>query len=361
MIKDGAVTITIEVFPAEEGDALLVTLGEISPFVMLVDAGRQKTGIALAGELSRRRLVVDLFVVTHVDRDHIEGALSLLSKLDGAFEIKEIWFNGYRHLTPNGCELEPQGAAMGNRLESLIVSGRIGWNSFQNGGPVLAGQVYGVREETRISVLGPSPADLTALRPVWESECHKANLIPGEEPPALPLVLESQGADPPFDLEALSASVFKEDLSPSNKSSIALLVEHAGQTVLLPGDAVPSQIIKSVQEILDARGTGSVLTVNALKLAHHGSRANLSHGLMRLLHASAYLVSTNGAYFGHPDPESIARIVCHHRDNGLEPPRFFFNYASRHTSPWLKREVIGPYESAGPQPGETSVHWTSRG
>ena len=45
--------------------------------------------------------VINLLVVTHVDNDHIMGIVQLFQELDRKkinIQIKEIWYNCYRHL-----------------------------------------------------------------------------------------------------------------------------------------------------------------------------------------------------------------------------------------------------------------------
>ena len=65
--------------PAREGDAIWIRWGD--GHQMLIDMGRAETGRGLIDRL--RALPVDarsfeLLVITHVDRDHIEGVLTVL-------------------------------------------------------------------------------------------------------------------------------------------------------------------------------------------------------------------------------------------------------------------------------------------
>jgi hypothetical protein len=57
-------------------------------------------------------------VLTHVDADHIESAVKLLNvkKLD--FDVGDIWFNAWKHLSPShGDELGP---VQGEYVSALI-------------------------------------------------------------------------------------------------------------------------------------------------------------------------------------------------------------------------------------------------
>ena len=92
--------ITLEVLPAGFGDCLLVScpVGR-STWRMLVDTGPDETYPAL-----RRRLLeipqdadgkrhIDLFVVSHIDHDHIGGARLLLGDDELGLSFDDIWFN----------------------------------------------------------------------------------------------------------------------------------------------------------------------------------------------------------------------------------------------------------------------------
>jgi phosphoribosyl 1,2-cyclic phosphodiesterase len=69
----------IEMLPAREGDCLLLSWGAgASPYRILIDGGRAQTYSSLKRRLSNlpsTKREFELLVITHIDRDHIEGAL----------------------------------------------------------------------------------------------------------------------------------------------------------------------------------------------------------------------------------------------------------------------------------------------
>jgi glyoxylase-like metal-dependent hydrolase (beta-lactamase superfamily II) len=79
-------TLRIELLPAGYGDAILVAYGDgaTPQHHILIDAGQAKTAPSVLDRLATLRAaggVIDLFVVTHIDNDHIGGALKLLKIL----------------------------------------------------------------------------------------------------------------------------------------------------------------------------------------------------------------------------------------------------------------------------------------
>jgi glyoxylase-like metal-dependent hydrolase (beta-lactamase superfamily II) len=92
--------ITLEILPAGYGDCLLIhcPVGKRT-WRMLVDTGPDETYPALKARLSalpvdakgKRR--IDIFVVTHIDHDHIGGAGLLLNDKSLGLSIGDIWFN----------------------------------------------------------------------------------------------------------------------------------------------------------------------------------------------------------------------------------------------------------------------------
>jgi beta-lactamase superfamily II metal-dependent hydrolase len=335
--------------PAREGDCLLIGYG--TPGAMrhvLIDAGRDWTyKNALAPLLAQQGVeTLELLVVTHVDRDHIDGMLALLR--DPALEVRarNVWFNTWDHLGGGAVEtvaaetdLESFGAKMGEELSGLIVARHWPWNAQFRGAAVELAE----RQEDNLIRIGPltltllSPGreKLAALQPVWEKECRKAGITPGaileeyqvdEEDEELEAF--GAGTVEPIDIEALAAELFSADTSRANGSSIAFLLDYAGHRALLAGDAHEDLLVRQLRA-LGASPTAP-LEVDAFKLPHHGSKFNVSKDLLELLRCEHYLVSTNGNYFKHPDDVAMARLVKF----GSADSTIHFNYETPHNRHW---------------------------
>ena len=96
--------VQLELYPALGGDCILISFEEID-YRILIDGGYKETfSNTLASALRALKAEgkgIDLLVVTHVDNDHIMGIIGLFQALkiqEIEIEIREIWYNGYRHL-----------------------------------------------------------------------------------------------------------------------------------------------------------------------------------------------------------------------------------------------------------------------
>lgn len=321
---------TLEMLPAREGDCLWITYGdEGRPRHILVDAGRKATGKLLKERLKalppgEKRL--ELVVVTHIDRDHIEGMLDLAEARFEGVEVGDIWFNGRIHLQ-NG--FVAQGARQGERLGDAISTQGFPWNAAFEGARVAIEPGAPVRLPARdggleITLLSPTPAKLSALLPVWDREIARAGLEEGRRGTHDgPAGFERLGG---LDVETLAAAGFTADRTEPNGTSIALLLEFSGKRVLLAADAHSDVLSQSLR----ALGGGERVRLDAFKLPHHASARNLSRDVLDLVDCRRFLVSTNGSYFNHPDQEAIARVIRH----GGERPEIVFNYRTDETSVW---------------------------
>jgi beta-lactamase superfamily II metal-dependent hydrolase len=333
----------VHLLPAAEGDCLLVEYGQPGrPNYVLIDAGRAWTYKnvlkAMLAEIGVTKL--ELLVVTHVDRDHIDGMLSLFSDTALDLKVEHVWFNTYDHLIGNAVEvvdaeeedLESFGAKMGEALSPLIVSRGWRWNA-QFGGFAAAladspaSNVFQFGN-ARITLLSPDRDKLALLTPVWEAECRKAGIAPGaslEEYVVDEEDIEGFGA---FDIEELATTPFVGDQSRTNGSSIAFMFEYEGRRVLFGADAHADLLVRQLTSL----GASAVnpLAVDAFKIPHHGSQYNLSRELLELLSCKRYLVSTNGNYFKHPDDVAMARLVKF----GTKNAQIHFNYTSDYNRKW---------------------------
>ena len=332
--------------PAALGDCLWVEYGDAGkPRRILIDGGLAGTYDAIC-ERARRageECEVELLVITHVDADHIEGVVKLLSNLPRGLRFREVWFNGWRHL-PNTRLGGPQG----EKLTARLVDDGYSWNARLGHGPVA---VPGDGALPRIdldggltlTLLSPTPVELARLAPKWRRECEKAGLLPGSLAEAREALARDRRIGPrrlgPPNVKRLAAEPYTEDDAPANGSSIAFLLEHGGRSCLFGADAFPQVVAASLRRLLRDRGAAR-LAVDAYKVAHHGSRYNNSPDLLSLVDARHYLFSTNGDRFEHPDPQTVARILKGRADSGAQGrATLCFNYETEQTRPWASTSL----------------------
>ena len=156
------------------------------------------------------------------------------------------------------------------------------------------------------------------------------------------------------DIDRLAQATFHEDGSLANGSSIVLLAEHDGRRCLLGGDAYAADVLAAVQ--LLAGDTDDPLVVDAWELAHHGGEKNTSAELIAAIETSCYIISTSGVRYGHPKPETLARVLTHRP--GADTPRFVFNYRSKTTTLWDDPSKFAPeytYEPVYPEQDGTQI------
>lgn len=315
----------IDLLPAEEGDCIVVTWPE---GVMVIDGGRQATWTHLKARLTQLheegRTQVDLLVISHIDRDHIEGILTLVEDPKCPIAIKEIWFNGYHHLTG----LEPMGGVQGERLSHYLYGVKERWNTCLEGRAI-------IRENATVSIelpggmklylLSPTQKQLTELAPKWEAECQKKGMIAGKmhEDEIVPTGLEVLGS---VDVDLLAMTKFSEDNAIPNGSSIAFVAEYQKYRVLFGADAFPSVLLDGLKDWFPNE---SKVQLDALKVSHHGSKNNTSPEFLAAIDCPRFLISTNGSHFSHPDKEAIAWIL-----KSREQKELYFNYSSNQTKIW---------------------------
>lgn len=332
----------VEMLPAREGDALWIRYGDKdAPRQILVDAGRAATYSDIKSRLAKLppdQRNFELFVITHIDRDHIEGALKLLEDDELLLSFKEVWFNGYDHL--RDVKLETFGAYQGERLSTALMRRKEKWNASFGGGAVrlnLDGSlpVVPLAGGMTMTVLSPDVEKLRKLEPKWEEECEAAGIQPGIEARIKDVEgLESFGS---VDVDSLIGHALKPDDTLPNGSSIALLAEYDGIRVLLGADAHLDRLTRSMQALAV---DGMRVRLDAFKLPHHGSSGNVSEALLGLIDCPRYLISTNGSYFKHPTREAIARLLAFGGPNKT----LYFNYDNKFTDIWKDFDLQQDYD-----------------
>ncbi len=363
----------IDMLPADEGDALWIEYGDKdSPRRILIDCGRKSAYRAVADRLDDNPdLAFELFVLTHVDADHIAGAVPLLQ--DGRFKperVGDVWFNEFRHLSPPEEEAEDEdegpdilGAKQGEFFGAVLRDRAFAWNQRFEGDTVVVpdeGDLPRVElaDGMTLTLLSPSWEKLADMKERWSRDLRGSGLQPGDWEKALailgthrslaPDVLSHEEVEWPPDVEELAEEDFDADGSEPNGSSIAFLAEFDGRSVLFAGDTHAPQLAGNVRRLLKARGQDR-LALDALKMSHHCSARNNSLDLLDLLDCERYLISTNGSRHHHPDVKAVARILAAN-DRTVS---LVFNYRSEETAPWdddgLRRQF--DYRTVYPERG----------
>ena len=230
-------------------------------------------------------------------------------------------------LFPNALVRVGQGEEVGAGIAGADGRPPLPWNAAFGGRAVDVSEPGGfleldVSDGPHITVLSPTTKQLTALGRRWRQALKEAKTAHDRH-------RELDTPAPLPDLAALSTQPSTNDGSTPNGSSIALLLEHQGASLLLGADAFGSVLTAGLSALARHRGL-DVLTLDAVKVPHHGSRGNVSRALVQAVPAQHYLVSTNGDIFHHPDDEAIARIVI-----GAPPgATLWFNYRTPRTARW---------------------------
>jgi beta-lactamase superfamily II metal-dependent hydrolase len=361
-VRREATIFTIEMLPAQQGDALLIEYGGARR--ILIDCGTPLTYDVIKERMSRLppdQRVFELLVITHVDIDHIGGALRLLSEPTRLVTFRDVWFNS-RHVLPQ-CPDPPRGMFDGAIAAHLLELQGITVNAAFSGaaavvpahGPlprvILPGGLV-------LTLLSPGHDQLTALSCHWGAVLRKAGLDPlGPSMDELARRARRKGIPDlrgvgTTALQRLAAGRSGRDPSRANGSTIAFLAEYDGRSCLFAGDAHAEVIVASLRRLHDERGP-TFPGIDVFKLPHHGSKYNVTAELLRAARSSTYLFSTDGTRFGHPDAEAVARVICH----GGPQPRLVFNYRSPTTVPWADPGLRDAYryEADYPASGQAGI------
>lgn len=350
----------ITIFPSAQGDCLLLEAKDAT--TILADGGMyssyQRTvrpflGAWAAARPEKKR-TIDLLYVSHIDQDHIAGALQLLddivdwrvhrfrqtSETKPAFaqppEIGQVWHNAFHEMVGEsageiGSMLASSAALLSNSDkptdlargdehrkiaasvgEAIKLSRRI--SDRHLGVPLnrsFGGKLGMVREPAAVvrlkpgaklsfRVLGPFKDDLEKLRIAWDKWLTEKKTAVAE------LEKWKETEDERLDFAAGAAALDIDDrlgqrskVTPANLASLMLLVEEGDRRVLLTGDGHAREIIRGLDHHGALANDGGI-HVDLLKVQHHGSEHNLDRDFVRRVTADNYIFCGNGL---HENPD----------------------------------------------------------
>jgi beta-lactamase superfamily II metal-dependent hydrolase len=352
---------TVEALPAGHGDCLWIEYGEGSKtHRVLIDCGTESTGRALLERvegLPASERFLELFVLSHIDSDHIGGALPFFRAFKNGLRVGDVWFNGWKHVSGQ------LGARQGEIFSTAIQDFELPWNVWCDGQSIVVHDgelpVHELPGGMKLTLLSPTRRQLDRLRPIWTRELKRYGLAPGGRVDysrflrGIPSTI-ADAADL-ADIDGMADAKFGGDSGAPNGTSIALLAEFGGASAVLAADAHAPVLVDSIRKLLQNRNA-TRLKVDLFKVSHHGSQNNVSSELVQLLDCSRYLVSTNGDHFFHPDRQAVARLLKY----GGETKTLYFNYKNRFNEVWgdkLLDDVRRTFNctTVYPAPGESGM------
>lgn len=321
---------TLEALHAQFGDSLLLHYGDgDAPKLMVIDGG--PAGVyqdSLRPRLEELRgdgqLAIQLVMVSHIDRDHITGIIALTRELIEAkaagdplpYKVVKLWHNSFGDLVGGnsgalgsalgaavgaGADIpahlplsEPaaaivadvgQGITLRNNAKKLALQVNAPFKRLVTA-PETGRKVLDMGDGLKFTVVGPNKQRLDALRAEWALTQEKM-----------------KKAKEAKDAETIAAAFV--DKSVPNLSSIVVLAEAGGKTMLLTGDARGDDILAGLKtaKLLE----GGKLHVDLLKLPHHGSDRNVATEFFRAVTADHYVISADGTH-GNPDLPTLHMI-----------------------------------------------------
>ncbi|MBQ0087850.1 MAG: MBL fold metallo-hydrolase [Prevotellaceae bacterium] len=301
--------IQIEYLPVNYYDAIFIRYDGNDVFFhnILIDGGDYRNATLCYTNNLKPRLqkifnageVIDLWIITHIDDDHIGGLFHFVNDTDfyrqNACKLKKIWMNyggmgDYKVHTTGEISYDH-----GRELRDMILG--MGTNVL---GDITTGVTLDIAG-TGITVVGPPASALSEYKTWWnKQECPdifstSKGEIDGKE----------NDYDKPF--ADFDVSNYSEDKSVTNRSSIAVVITSHERNLLFSADSC-SSILK---DGLISQGfvQHGVARVDVMHIPHHGSCRNTSKEFLDMIDCDNYVITGNGRNKYHlPDKETIARL-----------------------------------------------------
>jgi hypothetical protein len=348
---------SLDVLRAHKGDCLMLHYGsKADPHLILIDGGpsdvykpQMKPRLTrihgARGIEEGEPLPVDVVMVSHVDDDHIQGILELTKEQRGKtpflrLDVTTLWHNSFDDLlTTKPAELVAGfGAAS---IDDRIGGGDSATNPASAlasvGNEGLAGNIEVDTEDQgqTLEVLASIPQgrqlrdDAVALK--WTPNKQFGRqliLVTATQKPVMLNDLKMTVVGPMqkelMDLQVAHDKFLKSkeagdkttpeaslaafvDASVPNLSSIVVLAETGGKSILFTGDARGDKILTGL-ELSGRLAKGGNMHIDILKVPHHGSDNNMETIFFQRVTADHYVFSGNGEN-GNPERNTMVMLL----------------------------------------------------
>jgi len=318
----------IRFLPAGCGDAIHIRFvgNDSQHHNILIDGGAERRDIYDNGirqalvSIADKKETIDLWIITHIDDDHIGGILRFIQdkSLLETFDLNRttFWYNAWHSdyqvkATRSSQKSVEQGVRLRQHLKSV-----------SHLGSQITDKITFDFHGANLTVLSPSAERLGALLDKWENS--EAKLLKKKR--------ETKKAAKSHDYGTLMSefdtTLFKEDGSDVNGSSIAFILSHQGKAALFSGDSHPSVLCNTLRK--HGYSESKKLKLDLCQVPHHGSKFNTNAELVQLIDCNNFVISANGYNKSSlPNKETLARIIQY---CGQPEPFFHITHKNPRTS-----------------------------
>lgn len=295
---------------------------------VFIDAGYKRTFKNVISlqieEIQARNESIDLWIVSHIHDDHIGGIEQFINQIETGESTDTInhWFYNRPRRTQSKEDKKPvstaksikQGDILAKYLESI---GKIPEEDIVSS--IKPIDLFGLK----IHILTPSSEKLRKLREKYEN----APNLPLEkyEGEAISEAKRAIKDDYQIKLNDFDLSIWDEDDSIENGSSISVMTDYEGIRTLWLADSHPSDVVAALNSM--GYDKDNKIVCDWVKVTHHGSKANNSDDLYNLIECRNFLFSADGKNKHKlPTKESIARILRNEHRKSNVPCTLYFTH-----------------------------------
>lgn len=313
----------IDVLGSRHGDCLVIHYGTSTPPKrILVDGGPHRVYRQFLRPYLRDLrdaenpdwpVDFELAMLSHIDQDHIVGLIELTDEMieeemnarDPA-RIKRFWHNAFSDLT-GGAEPAAFTATVASVVASANVGGTMPFEDLETGDgravEILAsvGQGRTLRDNlVKLGLDGNRPFSGKLVMSGKDATLPGGMKLTVVGPDRDRLEDLQQKWNPALDPAEIAAIT---DKSVANLSSLVVLAEHGGKSLLLTGDARGDDIVDWLEK-LGLKQPGEPFAVDVLKVPHHGSDRNVDTDFFRAIPAQTYIYCGDGKH-DNPDHTTL--------------------------------------------------------
>ena len=324
----------IKFLQAFNGDAILISFNDGSADRnILIDGGVEQTYYSeknnIEGDLlseirliKKRKQVIDLIILTHIDNDHICGLLKWFKLDENAHDlVKNVWFNSGKLIATYFNEPENEDLRVGLKMftdqrtgvhEAIEFEDYLDKRGIWHKKIIVQGQEL-EQNGVKIQILSPSEDQLKKLLKEYKTVTGDPAYTTGKEKDWDKNIKDFIEEENKPDFR------FRQDGSVKNGSSISFILNFNDKRFLFLADSHPKGIVTQLKKL--GYSKNKPLEVELMKVSHHGSKANTNKELLNIIKTDNYVICTDSSGHNHPNKRLLARIMS------VNPNAIFhFNY-----------------------------------